>query len=146
MKRVISAVIGVVLGVLVAVSTVALVHTLQKSQMVQREHSIKLMMSDIFAPKTMEQFDKSRKEYEGRLISESVANQLYRKYADELTEEDLKRSVEVSVYDSEINSFNKDCYIADLWLYNSGVLEKHIRYKLMFNGKLIDGYILEILG
>lgn len=146
MNNIISAIIGVIQGILIVAILVLIFDFIGISGDARIEGDIEDMFTDIFSPETMEQFDTSRQKYEGELITTAVADRLYKKYADELTEEDLQRSIDVEVVKSEVNSFNRDCYIADIWLYRSGALSNHIRYKLMFNGEQIDDYILEILG
>jgi hypothetical protein len=145
---IIKGLIGGILATLIVLGISQSINSFNKLQIVERQKEIKVMINDIFAPQSMGQFDKSRKQYEGKLISTAVADKLYKKYSNTLSENDLQRSTEIGVYYSEINSFKKDCYIADVLLYNSGNLEKHIRYKFMFDSKskVIDDYTLEILG
>lgn len=120
---------------------------IQLQDQIEIEQDIKNMLQDVFAPATMEQFDKSRSTYENKLITTNIANKLYTKYSNELSEEDLKRTAEVSVKYSDINTFDKDCYIADLWIYNEYGLEHYVRYKFMWNKdtEMIEDYILDVL-
>ena len=104
------------------------------------------MIDDIFAPKTIEQFDNSRNRFEGKLISEEVAQRLYTKYSNELNENDLKRSTKVSVNRTDINFLGESCFIADVYLCRDGVEERHIRYRFTEDSNgIITDYFLEVL-
>lgn len=119
---------------------------IQQVQIVQRQKSIKMMLNDIYSPSSMEEFDKSYSKYKNKLISEAVANNLYTKTGEELTELDTRRSSEIGVYYSKLNSFNKDCYIAEVWLYNNGDIINNFKILFMFNGDIIEDYILEVIS
>lgn len=131
--------------ILLIVIAIIVFIVIKSNNSIQVESGIEQMLQDIFAPKTMEQFDNSRQTYENKLISSSVADAMYVKNNDKLTEQDLKRSIETDIHLSKINSYNRDCYITDMWLYNDGLLEKHVRYKFMYDGEIIDAYDLEVL-
>lgn len=91
--------------------------------------TIEQIIRDVYTPKSMKEFAESADRYSGTVMTYKVIQDFYYYDGDELSEEALKREVDVKVNhcSSKNNSSNEEYYKADVNLrYGDGTNEKFI--------------------
>lgn len=80
------------------------------------------ILRSVYTPKSMEEFNKAKEKYSGTILTEEVANDLYKSNSDELTEKDLARTIDIRVDYSDLknNSIKDDIYRATINLHYDG--------------------------
>lgn len=80
------------------------------------------ILRSVYTPKSMEEFNKAKEKYSGTILTEEVANGLYKSNSDELTEKDLARTIDIRVDYSDLknNSIKDDIYRATINLHYDG--------------------------
>lgn len=80
------------------------------------------ILRSVYTPKSMEEFNKAKEKYSGTILTEEVANELYKSNSDELTEKDLARTIDIRVDYSDLknNSIKDDIYRATINLHYDG--------------------------
>ena len=103
--------------------------------------NLKKIITDVYTPETMEQFDASFEEYSGGFLAEDVAKQLYVKRGDELTEKDKNRKIEfieIRYSNSENNSLGG----ADIVAIEAKLTLDTTYINLLFKFYIVDNQVI----